>query len=75
MVGRSGKHVKPQLYLALGISGAPEHMEGAADSDLIIAVNTDAAAPIFEFASFGAQVDALDLMPILTEKIKAAKGG
>jgi len=75
LVGKSGKHVKPKLYFAVGISGAPEHMEGAADSDLIIAVNTDAAAPIFEYANFGVQVDALDLMPVLTEKIKAAKGG
>jgi electron transfer flavoprotein alpha subunit len=75
MVGKSGKHVKPKLYLAFGISGAPEHMEGASSSDLIIAVNTDPAAPIFEFASYGAEVDALDLMPILTEKIQAAKGG
>ena len=75
MVGKSGKHVKPKLYLAFGISGAPEHMEGAASSDMIIAINTDHAAPIFEFAAYGAEVDALDLMPILTEKIQAAKGG
>lgn len=75
LVGKSGKHVKPKLYFAVGISGAPEHMEGAGDSDLIIAVNTDAAAPIFEYANFGVQVDALDLLPVLTEKIIAAKGG
>jgi electron transfer flavoprotein alpha subunit len=75
LVGKSGHSVKPRLYLAFGISGAPEHMEGVTDSGAIIAVNTDPAAPIFKYANYGVQVDALDLLPVLTEKITAAKGG
>jgi len=75
LVGKSGKQVKPKIYLALGISGAPEHMEGMGESDTIIAINTDPNAPIFNVAKYGAVVDLLDLTPILTEKIKQAKGG
>lgn len=75
MVGKSGKMVKPKLYLALGISGAPEHTEGITDSELVIAVNTDPAAPIFDIAKYGAEVDILDLLPVLTEQIQQAKGG
>jgi electron transfer flavoprotein alpha subunit len=75
LVGKSGKTVKPKVYLALGISGAPEHVEGMADSDTIIAINTDPNAPIFNFAKYGTTVDLLDLVPILTEKIKTVKGG
>jgi electron transfer flavoprotein alpha subunit len=75
MVGKSGKSVKPSIYLAMGISGAPEHVEGMSDSELIIAVNTDPAAPIFDVAQYGAEIDLLDLLPVLTEKIEAAKGG
>jgi electron transfer flavoprotein alpha subunit len=74
-VGRSGLTVKPRLYLALGISGAPEHVEGMKEADLVVAVNTDAGAPIFDVAQYGATVDLLDLVPALTEKLKAAKGG
>ena len=75
LVGKSGKSVKPKLYLALGISGAPEHTEGIGDSELIVAVNTDPAAPIFDIAQYGTTADLLDLVPVLTEKIQAAKGG
>jgi electron transfer flavoprotein alpha subunit len=74
LVGKSGKSVKPKVYLALGISGAPEHMEATGASETIIAVNTDAAAPIFNLAKYGAVVDLLDLVPALTEKVRAAKG-
>jgi len=74
-VGRSGMTVKPRLYLALGVSGAPEHTEGMKGSELIIAVNKDSEAPIFDIAHYGATVDLLELVPILTEKIKEAKGG
>jgi len=62
------------MYLALGISGAPEHTEAIGDSEMIVAINTDPAAPIFDLAKFGAQVDILDLMPVLTEKVQQAKG-
>jgi electron transfer flavoprotein alpha subunit len=72
-VGKSGMTVKPRLYLALGISGAPEHWEGMQGSQLIIAVNTDPKAPIFDGAHYGVCGDALELAPLLTEKIKAQK--
>jgi electron transfer flavoprotein alpha subunit len=73
-VGKSGMTVKPKLYLALGISGAPEHQEGMKGADLIIAVNTDPKAPIFDIAHYGAELDVLDLLPALTEAIEARKG-
>jgi electron transfer flavoprotein alpha subunit len=75
LVGKSGKLVKPKFYLALGISGAPEHVEGIAESELIIAVNTDPAAPIFDVAKYGAVADLFDLMPILTVQIQQARSG
>lgn len=73
LVGKSGKRVKPKLYLALGISGAPEHVEAIADSEMIIAINTDSDAPIFNLANYGAIVDILDLIPALTETVKLAR--
>ena len=69
-VGKSGMIVKPKLYLALGISGAPEHQEGMSGSDLIIAVNTDPAAPIFEVAHYGVEMDMMDLTEALTEAVR-----
>ena len=71
-VGKSGMTVKPKLYLALGISGAPEHIEGMKQSEIIIAVNTDPNAPIFGMAHYGTTADALELLPLLTEEIRAA---
>lgn len=67
-VGKSGLKVKPKLYLALGISGAPEHIEGMKDAELIIAVNADPEAPIFEYAHYGVVGDLFDLIPALKEK-------
>lgn len=67
-VGQSGKTVKPKVYLALGISGAVQHLAGMSSSDTIIAVNTDPEAPIFGVANYGAHVDVLDLAEEL-EKI------
>ncbi len=72
-VGKSGMTVKPKLYLALGISGAPEHVEGMKGAGLIIAVNTDPNAPIFDVAHYGAEIDALDLLPALVEAVSAKK--
>lgn len=69
-VGKSGLTVKPKVYLAFGISGAPEHLEGMRGAETIIAVNTDAKAPIFDVAHYGATCDMLDLLPALTEKIR-----
>lgn len=70
-VGKSGLSVKPKCYLACGISGAPEHLEGMRDSALIIAMNTDEGAPIFDVAHFGATADMLELLPVLTERVKS----
>jgi electron transfer flavoprotein alpha subunit len=68
-VGKSGQKVKPKAYLAFGISGAPEHLEGMRDAELIIACNTDANAPIFEVAHYGSTCDLFDLAPALVEKL------
>ena len=70
-VGKSGMTVKPRCFIALGISGAPEHVEGMKDSDLIVAVNTDPNAPIFDVADYGVVADLMDLVPALAEAIKA----
>ena len=70
LVGKSGYQVKPKVYLALGISGAPEHTEGITGSETIIAINTDPAAPIFNIAKYGVVEDLLDLVPVLTEKLE-----
>jgi len=75
LVGKSGKHVHPKVYLAIGISGAPEHIEGIGGSDLILAINTDPKAPIFDVARYGTSSDLFDLVPVLTEKVRQAKGG
>jgi len=71
-VGRSGKTVTPNLYLALGISGASEHLEGVKAKN-VIAINTDPDAPIFRVSRVGAVVDIFDVLPILIEKIKEIK--
>ena len=70
LVGKSGKQGKPKLYLALGISGAPEHVESITGSEMIVAINTDPAAPIFDVAQYGAEIDLLDLTEQLIEQIE-----
>jgi len=72
-VGKSGLMVKPKLYVALGISGAPEHVEGMKDAGLIVAVNSDARAPIFNVAHYGIVGDVLETLPALTAAIDARK--
>jgi electron transfer flavoprotein alpha subunit len=74
LVGKSGKQVKPKVYFAMGVSGAPEHVESITQSDTIIAVNTDAQAPIFNIAKYGVETDIFDLVEVLTEQVKAAQG-
>lgn len=68
-VGKSGKKVKPKVYLALGISGAPEHLEGMRTAEMIIACNTDHSAPIFEIAHYGTTMDLFDLVPELVDLV------
>jgi electron transfer flavoprotein alpha subunit len=68
-IGKSGAHVRPKLYLGLGVSGAPEHVEGMQGSELIIAVNTDPSAAIFNVAHYGAVADLFDVVDELTEQL------
>jgi electron transfer flavoprotein alpha subunit len=68
-VGKSGLKVKPKVYLTFGISGAPEHLEGMRDAELVIACNTDEAAPIFDVAHYGTTIDLFDLVPALNDKV------
>jgi electron transfer flavoprotein alpha subunit len=73
-VGQTGRTVAPRLYIALGVHGAVQHVVGMQGSECIVAVNTDAAAPIFGVATYGIVGDLYEVVPAMLERLEEIKG-
>ena len=69
-IGISGKKIRPKLYIAIGLSGAPQHMAATMDSKIIVAINKDKNAPVFQYADYGVVADLYKFLPVLVERLK-----